>query len=120
MIVYKIATTLEERINFCKLAISNRLYVAGWNLRSLLIAVTSKDTDPADINIEIALAFDGEKPIAISFKNLKVIQCYVSVKYRQQGIGSELVQLISCPYSYAYLGLDFSKDFWAKNNILCL
>jgi GNAT superfamily N-acetyltransferase len=120
MITYKIANTFEERIQFCQLALSNRLYVAGWTLRNLLLAVVSKDTDPSDINVEIALAFDGGQPVGISFKNLKVIQCYVSPKYRKQGIGSELVQLLSCPYSYAYLGLDFSKDFWAKNKILCL
>lgn len=117
MITYKTAETKEERINFCKIAISNRLFINGWQLRSHLASIVNGYTDP--VEIEVSLAFDDEKPIAIAFKSNRVVQCFVRSTYREKGIGTNLVSLHKCPKTYARLGNDASVKFWAKNKIIC-
>lgn len=117
MITYKTADTKEDRIEFCKIAISNRLFIGGWQLRSYLTSVVNGYADP--VEIEVSLAFDEEKPVAIAFKSNRVIQCFVRANYREKGIGTNLVSLHKCPKTYARLGNDASVRFWAKNKIIC-
>lgn len=49
-------------------------------------------TDP--VEVEISLAYDGDKPVAIALKHHTILQCFVRAAYRRKGIGSEVIKLI--------------------------
>jgi len=117
-ITYKTAVDKQQALEFCKLAKSNRLFVPGWNLSCDLNSAINGYIDL--VEIEISLAFDGEKPVAIAFKENKIIQCFVRSAYRRKGIGSEIIKTHIKPRSYSYVGLDISRDFWTKNKVPCL
>lgn len=114
---FKVAQSIEEKRAFCKLASSHRLFVSGWELGRELASINNGYSDPRDI--EVAIAFDNNKPIAISFKSYNVVQCFVRVAYRLQGVGSQLVKGFITPGSVAYRGTKGSDPFWKKNAIRC-
>lgn len=117
-ITYKTAVDKQQALEFCKIAKSHRLFVPGWNLNADFNSVVNGYLDPLDV--EITLAYDGDKPIAVAFKENAYIQCFVRANYRRKGIGSEIIKPHMQRRSYAYVGLDISRDFWAKNKVPCL
>ena len=79
----------DEAIEAGGIAISNRLYVPGWELTPILFDIKNgydKST--------IVLAYSGYEPIAIlvmSETNLAAF--FVRVKFRRKGIGSNLFKI---------------------------
>lgn len=116
-IVYKTAVGKQQTIEFCKIAKSNRLFVGGWNLICHLNSIVNGYSDP--VEIEISLAYDGDKPIAIAFKEHGTLQCFVRAAYRRKGIGSQVIKTHITTKTHSHLGIDVSIKFWMKNKIPC-
>lgn len=114
-IKYKLALTHLDKLSFASVALSHNLFISGWDLYRKLSSI-EKIVDSS----AIAIALFDNKPIGVSFKYNNTIQCFVDVRYRRNGIGSELVSIIKDSNSFAKLGFDFSLDFWIKNKVACL
>jgi GNAT superfamily N-acetyltransferase len=115
-ISYKTACGQEQIIEFCKIAKTNRLFIPGWNLICDLNGVVDGRINAK--KIEISLAYDGEKPIAIAFKINKTIQCFVRLAYRRKGIGSQVIKPHVIEKLRTLSGTRHSKAFWHKNCVI--
>lgn len=114
-IQYKLALTNLDKLSFASIALSHNLFISGWDLYRKLSSI-ERIADSSSI----AIAFFDDIPIGVSFKYNNTIQCFVDIRYRRKGIGSELVSIIKDSNSFAKLGFDFSLDFWIKNKVSCL
>jgi GNAT superfamily N-acetyltransferase len=114
-IIYKTAAGKAQIIEFCQIAKTHRLCIPGWNLICDLNSVVNGYTDP--IEVEISLAYDGDKPIAIALKYHKVVQCFVRAAYRRKGIGSEVIKPHMDKNVRTLSGTVHSKSFWRKNGV---
>lgn len=114
-ITYQTAATKEQTIEFCQIAKTNRLCIPGWNLICDLNSVVNGYTDP--VEVEISLAYDGDKPIAIALKHHKIVQCFVRASYRRKGIGSEVIKPHMDKQVRTLSGTVHSKSFWRKNGV---
>ena len=114
-ITYKIASGKAQIIEFCQIAKTHRLCIPGWNLIWDLNSVVNGYTDP--VEVEISLAYDGDKPIAIALKHHKLVQCFVRASYRRKGIGSEVIKPHMDKQVRTLSGIVHSKSFWRKNGV---
>lgn len=114
-ITYKTAAGKAQTIEFCQIAKTHRLCIPGWNLICDLNSVVNGYTDP--VEIEISLAYDGEKPVGIAFKYRTTLQCFIRAAYRRKGIGSEVIKPHMNNKVRTLSGTVHSKAFWRKNGV---
>lgn len=85
-IKYVVFESESEIYNACQIALTNRLYVPGWSIRSFL------RSDRKEIKL-IVLAYDGERPIALGiileekYYSHSRFMVFVRKQYRRNGIG---------------------------------
>lgn len=115
-ITYKTAAGKAQTIEFCQIAKTHRLCIPGWNLICNLNSVVNGYTDP--VEVEVSLAYDGDKPIGIAFKCQSTLQCFVRAAYRRKGIGSEIIKAHTQQKCRTLSGTKHSKAFWRKNGIV--
>jgi GNAT superfamily N-acetyltransferase len=83
-----IPTNLSIR-KICQLALTHRLFVNTWCLRSELETFVKYERGIR----HAALYFDGETPVAVAIIGTSAdVQIFVRQKYRRQGIGRKLVE----------------------------
>lgn len=114
-ITYRTAVGKHQTIEFCQIAKTHRLCIPGWNLICDLNSVVNGYTDT--VEIEISLAYDGEKPVGIAFKYRTTLQCFIRASYRRKGIGSEIIKAHTHQKCRTLSGTKHSKAFWRKNGI---
>ena len=103
-----------------ELAISHRLYVPGWDMRSKLMYFIKYGYGL----IHIALYYDGKTPVGCCFVTSgEDIQIFVRVSHRRQGIGTKFVQHMRkemrgrADRLDAGKGVEGSGKFWAAMGI---
>ena len=102
------------------IALKNRLYVSGWSLTEVL-----QDIRKGKQEAHVAIAYDGDTPIAVSIFMEKYrngwdhVQVFVRKSYRRNGIGKRLVNRL-CKNKknvFAIYGVDQSVDFFENLGI---
>lgn len=105
-----------------EIALKNRLYVAGWSLRSNLMSVSKLDKRKRD-KTQIVIGFEGSTPVAVGMFNSNArgrvfVMLYVKPTHRRKGIATNIINLWRKNYKYkkfvATLGVKGSEAFFKK------
>lgn len=114
MITYKLYTGVKTK-EAAELALKYRLYVPGWSLCGEYVHLIQMNPERMHQNHRMVLAFDGDTPVgAMVHTSWCSLMAFVRVKYRRQGIGSQMVKHmkirpVDCT---AGEGLRGTKNFW--------
>lgn len=121
MITYKLAQDAKESLHFAKIALDNQLFVPGWTMRDYL-----QVTSIVFLGACVALAFDGDKPIAVAlsapYSDSNHVMFFVHESYRRQGVATNLLNLMNLDNGKKLFGVEGirgSKKFFEKHNIMC-
>lgn len=87
-----------------------RLYVSGWSLRDFLVLLDYE----TDKSAQVALAYDGEKPIAVVVSFCDETQAFVRKSYRRKGLASSLIKSTGIKILNTSIGIKGSDKFWSK------
>jgi hypothetical protein len=97
-----------------ELILSNRLYVAGWQLRRRILSLKKRKS----LDAEIAIAFFGSQPVATALSVDGTVMAFCRKSQRRQGLASRCVRaLTSYKALSASTGIAGSQIFWEKLNI---
>ena len=122
MIVYYTSTSNAQAVEFAKLALHHRLYVSSWQLNGSLhdIIDCTKVIHHRDPMVSLAYCTRTEKYVGVCIKVkpgfIPIMQVFVRLKKRGQGIGKELVQLLGGvgPGVLVGPGVVGAGEFWDK------
>lgn len=128
MFVIKVSNTVEEFKQLVDTCLSNRMYVAGWDLNPLLNDF--KENPNIYFNhrqAKILVGFVDDKPVSLFvYKGLRstVDNCMSFTKkaYRKQGYNSLLIDKFKTEFSNLHLkknffGIKKSKEYFRKREI---
>lgn len=111
VIVYE-GVTLSEGAELC---LNARLYVSGWDLRPTMARMRDRGaTHPG----KIAVAFVGERPVALCLHDGHMLMAFCRDDHRRRGFGSACMKALGRPEgSWAGEGIYGSTEFWKANGV---
>lgn len=118
--ITKVYRDLEMR-EAAELAMKHRLYVATgvWYLGGLFYRIAKCSLSSWSSVKGIALAFDGDKPVAVAVFEYGQVMAFCKDKYRRKGYASAAVKALDIEYGrvHADEGVAGSVKFWASQGI---
>ena len=108
----------ENPQQLAQIALSNVLFVRGWNLQEDLKSIIKNGLG---INQDIMLATLADYPVGVCVKCDNQLQIFVRRPYRNYGIGGKLVSTMKAKYAdvnfWAYEGTKGTLEFWSKQEV---
>ena len=112
----KIADDLLERKEMAQLALSNRLFVSGWNLNSELNLLRKNGDSHKIALLYIKGMLYPVAVVLLSKNSVKKIEIFVKKKYRRKGIGFTLAKTVIDHFKLKEFKYEFgiygSEYFW--------
>lgn len=119
--IYILVGHNSDCISLANVALTNRLYVSGWEMSHTLQRIKRKPKDST-----IALLFQDDTPIAISLQeNCSRIQVFTRKEKRNNGYGKMVMEAVMknriISDFYTQYGVNGSDTFFrkVKNNNIC-
>lgn len=114
----KVLVIPEELKLGAKEALKSRLFVNGWTLGSTLRRVKEFPHEGEQIALAYVPDDSYQNPIGICYKNcLGCLHVFVRKKYRNNGIGSHLINMLFEEGCYGTEGIDPKGKIWLNNGV---